>query len=60
MKHAVHRTSPKGPGSPFIGRCVNCGMTNLPASAALEDCPNVRGVTQDEALIEAITGEPTK
>jgi hypothetical protein len=56
MKHAVHRTSPKGPGQPFIGTCANCGTPNLPASAALEDCPNVRGVTQDEALIEAITG----
>jgi hypothetical protein len=60
MKHAVHRTSPKGPGSPFIGRCVNCGKQGLPMSAALEDCENVRGVTEDEALIEAITGAPTK
>lgn len=55
MKHAVHRTSPKG--QKFIGRCVNCGTENLPASAALEDCPNVRGVTQEASLIEAITGK---
>jgi hypothetical protein len=33
-------------------------MQNLKASAALEDCPNVRGVTQDQALIEAIEGAP--
>jgi hypothetical protein len=42
---------------PFIGTCRLCGKPNLKASAALEDCENVRGLTVDEALIEAITGE---
>lgn len=58
--HAVNRTSPKGPGKPFIGTCALCGKTGLSASAALEECENVRGLTQDEALIEAILGEDTK
>jgi hypothetical protein len=56
--HAVERTSPKGPGQTFIGTCRLCGTPNLTASAALEECPNQRGLTQDEALIEAITGKP--
>jgi hypothetical protein len=30
----------------------------LPASAVTQECPNQRGLTQDEALIEAIKGEP--
>jgi hypothetical protein len=58
MKHHVERTSPKGPGSPFVGTCRLCGMTGLKASAALEECENVRGLSADEALIEAVTGDP--
>lgn len=58
--HAIERTSPKGPGQKFIGTCRLCGTPNLPASAAQEGCPNQRGVTSDEALVEAITGEPKK
>lgn len=54
--HALERTSLKGPGSKFIGTCRLCGTPNLPISAALQECPNQRGLTQDEALIEAITG----
>jgi len=55
--HAVKRTSPKG--TPFLGTCYQCGKTGLTISAAMsEECPNVRGLTQDEALIEAITDEP--
>ena len=52
--HVVNRTSPKG--GPFIGTCALCGKTGLPASAALERCENVRGLTRDEAVIEAILG----
>ena len=55
MKHHVERTSPKG--QDFIGTCRLCGMTNLKASAALEDCENVRGLTAEQALIEAIRGD---
>jgi len=56
--HSVERTSPKGPGSPFIGRCTLCGKSNLPASAALEECENVRGLSSDETLLEAIEPPP--
>jgi hypothetical protein len=55
MKHHVERTSPKGPGMPFIGTCRLCGMTGLKASAALEDCENVRGLSSEGALIETIS-----
>lgn len=54
--HVVERTSPKGPGSPFIGTCSLCGKTGLTAAAALQRCENVRGLTRDEAVMEAITG----
>ena len=54
MKHHVERTSPKGPGSPFIGTCRLCGMTGLKASAALEDCENVRGLSVEDAMVEII------
>lgn len=55
MKHHVERTSPKG--GPFLGVCILCGKRDLPASAALEDCENFRGLTTEEAMIESITGE---
>lgn len=54
MNHALERTSPKG--GKFIGTCRLCGQRNLPGSAIFEECPNQRGVTQDEALVEVITG----
>ncbi len=57
--HSIERTSPKGPGQKFIGTCVLCGTQNLSASDALKECPNQRGLTQDEALVEAIKG-PTQ
>ncbi len=54
MKHHVERTSPKG--QEFRGTCRLCGMTGLKASAALEDCENVRGLSMEEAMVESITG----
>lgn len=58
MSHAINRTSPKG--QPFLGTCYKCGKPGLTVSGAMsEECPNVRGLTQDEALIEAITGKET-
>ena len=45
-----------GPGQKFIGTCVLCGETGLTSGDALKPCPNQRGVTQDEALLEAIEG----
>jgi hypothetical protein len=52
--HSLERTNPKGQN--FIGRCVLCGATNLPAKAALWPCPNSRQVSQEDMLIEAIEG----
>jgi hypothetical protein len=56
MKHHVERTSPKGYGMQFIGTCRLCGKSGLNASAALEDCENVRGLSAEEAMIETIMG----
>jgi hypothetical protein len=33
-------------------------MTGLKASAALEDCENVRGLSAEESMIETIIGDP--
>ena len=55
--HALRRTSPTGKGQRFVGTCILCGTPNLPSSAALEPCPNQRGLTSDEALIECIEGD---
>jgi hypothetical protein len=54
MKHSLERTSPKG--QEFIGTCRLCGTSNLSMGAVFEDCPNPRGLTEDESLIEAIEG----
>ncbi len=54
MKHHVERRSPKG--QKFVGTCRLCGKTGLLASAALDDCENVRGLTEEEAMIESIEG----
>jgi hypothetical protein len=34
-------------------------MAGLKASAALEDCENVRGLTVEEAMVETILGDPS-
>lgn len=54
MKHSLERTSPKG--ELFIGVCTLCGQRDLPMKAIHEDCPNTRGLSPDEAVLEAITG----
>jgi hypothetical protein len=56
--HAIERTSPKGPGQKFIGTCRLCGTKGLTMGDALMPCPNPRGLTSDEALIEAIDPDP--
>lgn len=52
MKHNIERTSPKG--GLFIGTCVLCGSANLRFSDVTQDCPNQRGLTEDESLLHAI------
>ena len=54
MKHSLERTSPKGKDQKFIGVCVLCGEQGLEIEAANLDCPNLRGLTSDEAVVEAI------
>lgn len=57
VTHLIDRTSPAGPGKPFVGRCRLCGAENLPFEAALQPCPNPKGISQDDALVAAIEGE---
>ena len=54
--HSLERTSPKGPGSRFIGRCILCGETDLPMVAALQYCENPMAMTVEQSLLEAING----
>lgn len=54
-KHALHRTSPKG--GQFVGTCTQCGKEGLTLASMSEECPNIRGVTQEQSLIEAICPE---
>jgi hypothetical protein len=57
MKHSLERTSPKGEGQEFIGTCTLCGKRNVTSKMFFEEeCENVRGLTEDEALIKAIEG----
>lgn len=54
MKHPlVNRTSPKG--TPFVGTCAGCGKTGITFDRiSSEDCENVRELTREQALMEAI------
>lgn len=52
--HSLERTSPKG--TRFVGTCVLCGQEGLTIADMNDECPNQRGLTQDEALLEAIEG----
>lgn len=54
ITHAIVRTNEKG--VPFIGTCINCGAENLKISDAQKECPNVRGETNKENLIEMLRG----
>lgn len=53
--HSLRRTSPKGPGQKFIGVCTLCGKEGLTFADMATECENVRGLTSDETVIEAIT-----
>ncbi len=50
--HSLRRTSPKG--QDFVGVCTLCGKENLGFENMNEECENVRGLSSDEALVEAI------
>ena len=53
--HAVVRTSPKG--TPFVGRCIQCGRRNLTIDNSTSYCDNIVGLTEDEALLIVIAQE---
>jgi hypothetical protein len=57
MRHPlVNRTSPKGPGHLFLGICAACGMTGITFERlATDECPNQRGMTSEDAILEALT-----
>lgn len=59
MGHALERTSPKGPGKMFVGRCMKCGRDGLLMRDALEPCPSDEIVSDQQALIDAITKDKT-
>jgi hypothetical protein len=50
--HSLKRTSPIGEA--FAGTCTLCGTPNLTFADMNSECPNQRGLTQDDALLEAI------
>ena len=54
MEHAVVRTS--NYGTPFVGKCIKCGKTNLGLSGALEKCENTN-YSNEKALINIVDGE---
>jgi hypothetical protein len=60
MKHPlVNRTSPKG--QPFLGTCASCGKTNIPFDKiSTEECENWRGMTREQAILEALAPEQDK
>lgn len=58
MKHPlINRTSPKGHA--FVGTCAACGKTGLTFREMQEECENVRGMTQESALLEAVDPDAT-
>lgn len=54
--HSLERTSAMG--GPFLGKCVLCGAIGLTAREANLPCPNPGGVSEDQALLNAVSGSP--
>lgn len=52
--HSLERTSPKG--QDFLGTCKLCGVMNLRIEDCRNYCENVRGLTNEEAILEAVRG----
>lgn len=51
----LERTSPKG--TPFVGYCRLCGQQGLTYADMNKPCQNPRGLTTDEALLDAVKGD---
>lgn len=58
MSHSLTRTSPKGPGQPFIGTCTKCGQVGLTLGDMHAHCPNPADLSDADALIVAIGAQP--
>jgi hypothetical protein len=59
--HSLERTSIVGRN--FLGTCVLCGQRNLTLADSLKPCPNPSGVTEDQAVVNALdapASEPRK
>ena len=54
MTHALTRTSPKGKGERFIGRCDKCGEEGLSMGAVLEPCPMDSVISDKQALLDCL------
>lgn len=52
--HDLIRTSPKGPGQKFVGRCIKCGIEGLTFADMSKECVNPAGFNQRESLELAI------
>ncbi len=59
MSHSLRRTSPKGPGQSFIGTCTKCGVENIPLNRMREECANPANLTDNDALMIAISDKGT-
>ena len=57
MSHALERTSPKGPGQKFVGRCIKCGKDGLRLSDAYANCP-ADSIMSDEAALLHLVDPP--
>lgn len=55
-RHSIQRTSPKG--QDFVGTCSLCGTPNLTFANIHDECSNQRKLTEEDAVMEAITGVP--
>ena len=56
--HTIIRTSPKGEGQKFEGTCSKCGLPNLTFADMNSRCENVRGISQEESLLETLKSPP--
>lgn len=54
--HSLVRTSPMG--EKFIGTCPQCGMKGLTFADLGDECPNQRGVSCEDVLLEVLE-QPT-
>lgn len=57
MTHALIRTSPKGKGQPFIGRCTKCGQEGLASADVAKACPMDDVVSDGKALADILRGK---